>query len=194
MRSLIVASRNPGKAREIRTLLESLEQWDVTPLPADAPDMEETGDTFVENAVQKACFYGTLYGGWTIADDSGLEVDFLGGRPGIYSARYAPTDAERNDRLLGELAGVPDEQREARFVCALALAREGQLEWSVEEHVTGRIARAPAGLNGFGYDPLFYLPDLGRTMGEVDPRVKNRISHRGRALARLVSHLAAILP
>ena len=126
-----------------------------------------------------------------MADDSGLAVDFLGGRPGIYSARYASTDSERNEKLLTELRDVPDTQRGAQFVCALALARDGRLEWKVEESVAGQIVEEPAGLNGFGYDPLFLLPGLGRTMSEIDPAIKNRISHRGRALAHLLAHLAA---
>lgn len=191
MQVLIVASKNPGKAREIRTMLAPMSNWEVIPLPPDAPDIEETGATFVENAFLKAEFYSAHFGGWSVADDSGLEVDFLNGRPGIHSARYAPTDSERNEKLLTELRDIPEVHRGARFVCALALARDGKVEWHVEEHVNGVIADEPTGMNGFGYDPLFLLPDLGRTMGEIDPAIKNRISHRGRALARLLGHLRA---
>lgn len=195
MRSLIVASKNPGKAREIRAALEALEAldalepWDVVPLPPETPDVPETGDTFIENAIQKAVFYSSRFGGWALADDSGLEVHYLDGRPGVFSARYAATDAERNQKLLDELHGVPADERGARFVCALALACDGHVEWQAEEYVNGRIAEEPAGDNGFGYDPLFLLPELGRTMGEIEPRIKNRLSHRGRALARLRTHL-----
>jgi XTP/dITP diphosphohydrolase len=190
MYTLIVASKNPGKAREIRAVLDRLDDWEVIPLPPNAPEMEETGQSFIENAIQKAEFYSSRFAGWSVADDSGLEVEALGGRPGIHSARYAPTDAERNDKLLAELAGVPESRRDARFVCALALALDGRVQWKVQEHVAGRIVEEPIGRNGFGYDPLFLLPDVGRTMAEIDPAIKNRISHRGRALERLRAYLA----
>ena len=192
MRTLVVASKNARKAREIRAVLEPLRDWEIRSLPPDAPDMEETGTTFLENAIQKTTFYGSRYRGWMVADDSGLEVEALGGRPGIFSARYAPTDAERNRRLLAELADVPDAARGARFVCALALSLDGRLQWTVEERVAGRVARTPAGTHGFGYDPVFWLPELGRTMAELDPSAKNRISHRGRALARLLGHIGSL--
>ena len=188
-RRLVVASRNSGKVSEIRAVLSPLSQWQVERLPPDAPDAEETGATFLENAALKARFYGELLGGWTVADDSGLEVDALGGRPGIHSARYAPTDTQRNAKLLAELREVHDDLRTARFVCALALALNGEVLWTVEEQVSGRIAAEPAGGQGFGYDPVFLLPDLGQTMGEIPPGLKNRLSHRGRALARLLAHL-----
>jgi XTP/dITP diphosphohydrolase len=188
-RTLVVASQNAGKAAEIRSMLAAVEGWSAEPLPADTPDIEETGATFLENAIRKAQFYGDRLGGWTVADDSGLEVAALSGRPGVRSARYAPTDEERNRKLLGELAGVPTDRRDAEFVCALALACDGKIVWQVEERVSGRIAAAPAGTNGFGYDPVFFLPELGKTMGELSPEVKNRISHRGRALDRLLGHL-----
>jgi len=191
MRRLIVASKNPKKTAEIRAVLAPLEEWEVLSLPEDAPDTEETGATFLENAAGKAEFYGSRLGGWTVADDSGLEVAALGGRPGIRSARYAPTDAERNRRLLAELTGVPDPERGAQFVCAMALALDGRVRWTAEERVAGRIAGAPAGQNGFGYDPVFLVPGIEKTMAELEPAEKNRISHRGRALARLLAHLEA---
>jgi XTP/dITP diphosphohydrolase len=194
MTRLIVATRNSGKAAEIRAVLAPLPGWEVEALPEDAPEAEETGATFLANAIHKTCFYGALYGGWTVADDSGLEVDALGGRPGVYSARYANTDQARNVKLLGELADVPDPKRGARFVCALALARDGHLVWSVVEQVGGRIARTPAGTNGFGYDPLFSLGESGATLASLEPAHKNRISHRGRALARLLTCLRSLLP
>lgn len=192
MKTLVVASKNAGKTAEIRAVLAALEDWNVEPLPPGTPELEETGSTFLENAVRKAESYGDRLGGWTVADDSGLEVAALDHRPGIRSARYAPTDAERNRKLLSELAGIAPDGRTAEFVCALALAHEGQIVWRVEERVSGRIAAAPAGENGFGYDPVFFLPELGRTMGELSPEVKNRISHRGRALHRLLGHLRQI--
>ena len=189
MRRLVIASTNPGKAREIRTLLQSLQAWTVEPLQSNIPEIEETGSTFLENAIQKAEYYSGTIDSWTVADDSGLVVDALDGRPGIRSARYAPTDQERNRKLLHELENVRDAERTARFVCALALAWAGRTVWSVEERVEGRIARAPAGEHGFGYDPIFWIPESEKTMGQLKPEVKNRISHRGLALARLREHL-----
>ena len=189
MRRLVVASTNPGKTREIRTLLQSLQAWAVEPLQSNIPEIEEIGSTFLENAIQKAEYYSRSIDGWIVADDSGLVVDALDGRPGIYSARYAPTDQERNRKLLHELENVRDAERKARFVCALALAWAGRTVWSIEERLEGRIALAPAGEHGFGYDPVFWIPEFGQTMGQLKPEVKNRISHRGLALARLREHL-----
>ncbi len=192
MRRLIVASKNPGKSSEIQTILEPLHDWQAEPLPAESPGCDETGSTFMENASQKAEFYSLRIPELTVADDSGLVVDALDGRPGIYSARFAPTDEARNKKLLEELKGVPEEKRTAEFVCALALARSGKVIWTVEERVRGRIGTEPAGSNGFGYDPIFWTPEFGKTMGELEPEVKNRISHRGRALARLKEYLARL--
>jgi XTP/dITP diphosphohydrolase len=189
VRRLIVASTNTGKAGEIQTILAPLSSWLVETIGADLPDVEETGSTFVENASQKAECYSRMTDELTVADDSGLVVDALDGRPGIYSARYAPTDEKRNERLLKELHGKPEAERTATFVCALALARSGVVIWSVEERVSGSIALGPSGDHGFGYDPIFWTPEFGCTMGELDPEVKNRISHRGRALARLKERL-----
>ena len=189
MRRLVVASTNPGKAREIRTLLQSLQAWAVEPLQSNIPEIEEIGSTFLENAIQKAEYYSRTIDGWIVADDSGLVVDALDGRPGIHSARYAPTDQERNRKLLHELENVRDAERTARFVCALALAWAGRTVWSIEERLEGRIALAPAGEHGFGYDPVFWIPEFEQTMGQLKPEVKNRISHRGLALARLREHL-----
>ena len=192
MRRLIVASKNPGKAGEIQTILEPLDDWRAERLSEEAPDCDETGSSFMENASQKAEFYSFRTTELTLADDSGLVVDALDGRPGIYSARFAPTDQARNEKLLAELEGVPEEKRIAEFVCALALARSGKVVWTVEERVRGRIATEPAGSNGFGYDPIFWAPEFGKTMGELEPEVKNRISHRGRALARLKEYLSTL--
>ena len=192
MRRLIVASKNPGKSSEIQTILEPLHDWKAERLPAESPDCDETGSTFIENASQKAEFYSLRTPELTVADDSGLVVDALDGRPGIYSARFAPTDKARNEKLLEELKGVLEEKRTAEFVCALAVARSGTVIWTVEERVRGRIAAEPAGSNGFGYDPIFWTPEFGKTMGELEPEVKNRISHRGRALALLREYLAKL--
>jgi XTP/dITP diphosphohydrolase len=188
---LVVASTNAGKVREIIEFLDRLDDWAVQTLQPGLPVAEETGSTFLENAVQKAEFYSRLLGDgpWVVADDSGLVVDALNGRPGVESARYAPTDEARNVKLLDELKGVSDQERSAEFVCALSLARKGQSLWTAEATVEGSIALDPTGDNGFGYDPLFRVPDFGRTMGQLPSETKNRISHRGRALAMLRGHL-----
>ena len=193
MRSLVVASKNPGKAHEIATVLSSLHDWRVESLPEGIPDIDETGTTFVENAVLKAEHFSRSIEGLCVADDSGLIVDALGGRPGIYSARYAPTDDARNQRLLEELESIPPGRRDARFVCALALARKGRSIWTVEERVEGRIAPALAGEFGFGYDPLFWVPEFEQTTGQLKPEIKNQISHRGVALRRLQEYLESYL-
>ncbi len=191
MKSLVVASKNPGKAREIAAVLSALHDWKVESLPEGISDIDETGTTFIENAILKAEHYSRSIDGLCVADDSGLIVDALGGRPGIYSARYAPTDDARNQKLLEELDGIPQEKRDARFVCALAVARKGRSIWTVEERVEGKIALALAGEHGFGYDPLFWVPDFGMTTGQLKPEIKNQISHRGVALRRLQDYLGA---
>lgn len=192
MTRLVVASTNAHKVGEIRTVLGAMESWQVVPLPPDLDEAEETGQTFLENAIQKAEFYSRACPDWTVADDSGISVDALDGAPGIHSARYAPDDGARNRKLLAALEEVPEEERGAEFVCALAVARGGRSEWTVEGRIRGVIAHQPAGDNGFGYDPIFLLPELGRTMGEIPPDHKNRISHRGRALASLKDYLETL--
>lgn len=184
MRRLVVATRNPGKAREVAQALSDLplEIVSLESYPA-APEVEETGSTFTENASLKARAYADFTGELTLADDSGLVVDALDGAPGVYSSRFAPDDLERNLRLLKQLEHVPDEARTARFVCAIAVAEPGGRVWTCEGTVEGLIARAMRGSHGFGYDPIFYLPELGKHMAELAPEQKNAISHRGKALA-----------
>jgi XTP/dITP diphosphohydrolase len=184
---LLIATRNPGKAREYREILTGL-PIEVTYLDVEGItlEVEESGASFTENARHKALSYAEALGMWTWADDSGLEVDALGGGPGIYSARYAgsgASDADRRRKLLNALAGVPWKLRTARFRCAVAIARPGaETEVYIAEGACeGIIAFGPAGENGFGYDPVFYLPDCGMTMAQLPPEEKNRISHRGRA-------------
>jgi len=184
---LLIATRNPGKAREYRQILARL-PLEVTYLDVEGVPLqvEETGASFAENAGHKAVCYAEASGMWTWADDSGLEVDALDGGPGIYSARYAgpdASDADRRRKLLNALAGVPWERRTARFRCVVAIARPGaQTEvYTAEGSCDGVIAFGPAGNNGFGYDPVFYLPDCGVTMAQLPSEEKNRISHRGRA-------------
>jgi XTP/dITP diphosphohydrolase len=193
LRRLLLASGNPGKLVELRALLRGLPVAVVS--RPDLPDVAETGDSFLENAVLKARAAAAWSGEWALADDSGLEVDALGGAPGILSRRYAgpdATDAERNARLLAELAGVLDARRTARFRCAVALAAPDGRLWTAEGACEGRIAPAPRGEHGFGYDPIFRLPDLNRTMAELLPEEKDRLSHRARALAAMAEIIRRI--
>jgi XTP/dITP diphosphohydrolase len=196
-RKLLVATRNAGKAREYRDLLAGL-PLEVTWLDAEGIELEveETGATFEENAVLKATSYAQESGLWTWADDSGLEVDALGGAPGVHSARYAGSgagDADRYRVLLDALAGIPWKHRTARFCCVVALAAPGGDVYTTEGVCEGIIAFGPAGNHGFGYDPVFYLPDLGRTMAQLPPEEKHAISHRGRAARAMADILTEML-
>lgn len=188
-RLLLLATRNPGKVREIRLRWADLPiEWKTLTDFPQAPEVEETGATFGENACQKALFYSAWSGLPTLGEDSGLEVDALQGAPGTRSHRFAgegATDAERNALVLRRLEGVPWERRTARFRCALAFALPDGRCWVVEGKVEGLIAPAPRGSQGFGYDPIFYLPSLGRHMAELSPEEKNALSHRGQALDAL---------
>ncbi|MGZ4135839.1 MAG: XTP/dITP diphosphatase, partial [Tumebacillaceae bacterium] len=180
---LLLSTRNQGKVREIAAFFAEL-GWHVEPVPADAPEVIEDGETFAANATKKAEEIAALYHCPVLADDSGLEVDALEGRPGVYSARYAgeqATDAQNNEKLMQEMQGQPYENRAARFVSAIALARPGQETLVSFGTVEGMILDAPRGTDGFGYDPLFYLPSLDRTLAEIPIEEKNRISHRAKA-------------
>ncbi len=193
---LLMATRNPGKLRELRALLAEL-SVELRPLPDDAPEVEETADTFAGNAELKARAAAAANPGvWVLAEDSGLEVDALGGAPGVYSARYAGVgagDAACVAKLLQALDGVPDEARTARFRCVAALlAPDGRL-WIETGSLEGRITHAPRGSYGFGYDPVFLLPDRGMTTAELAPEEKNRISHRALALAKVADRLRGLL-
>ena len=185
MPQLLLATNNQGKVAEFRQLLEGC-GWELV-TPADIGldlHVDETGQSYAENAIIKAEAYAKASGLVTLADDSGLEVDALGGRPGPLSARYAGrdrTDEERVQALLQELAGISDEERSARFRCVIAIAEpHGRVEL-VEGTVEGRIAHEPRGENGFGYDPVFLLPERGLTAAELPPGEKNAVSHRGAA-------------
>ena len=188
---LVVATRNPGKVTEINAALAGL-ALAVTGLDPALPEVEETGATFIENARLKARAARNGTGCSALADDSGLVVDVLGDAPGVHSARWAPSTAERNARLVRELAGVPAPQRTARFVSAIVICTRGGREVVVEAACEGSIGLAPRGTGGFGYDPLFVLPD-GHTMAELSLSEKNAISHRGKALEQAVQALAALL-
>lgn len=185
MRKLLVATRNPGKVREYKELLHGLPLELTWPEAEGIPlEPEETGATFAENAILKARAYAAASGLLTWADDSGLEVDALGGEPGVQSSRYAGPDANDTDRyglLLRKMADVPWERRTARFRCVVAIADPQGALHTAEGVCEGIIALAPRGANGFGYDPVFYLPDRGCTMAELTPAEKNQISHRARA-------------
>lgn len=184
MQRLVIATRNPGKLREFRALLADLPLELVE--PAGMPEVPETGSTFAENAEHKARAAAEWSGEWSMADDSGLEVDALDGRPGVHSNRFAgenTTAAERNRRLIELLADVPAERRTARYRAVVAVAAPDGRIFLSEGVCEGMIVPQPRGANGFGYDPHFFLPSLGKTMAELDPAVKNRISHRGGALA-----------
>ncbi|KEO84986.1 XTP/dITP diphosphatase [Tumebacillus flagellatus] len=190
---LLLATRNQGKVREIASFFAEL-GWHVEPVPADAPEVVEDRDTFAGNATKKAEEISALYHCPALADDSGLEVDALDGRPGVYSARYSgenATDQSNNEKLLRELDGVAENERGARFVSAIALARPG-LETLVSfGTVEGRILTEERGTEGFGYDPLFFLPSHGQTLGEISLEEKNAISHRAHALRAMVDMLKA---
>ncbi|HEX9037349.1 MAG TPA: RdgB/HAM1 family non-canonical purine NTP pyrophosphatase [Ktedonobacterales bacterium] len=186
-RRLLIATTNPHKVEEFRGLLAGLpyELVSLTDLGI-AADVEETGTTFAENAVIKAVAYAEMSGLPALADDSGLEVDALDGAPGLYSARWAGpevTYAVRNRLIVERLAGLPDERRGARYLCAIAIAEPPPrgLFGVVEGRLEGRIADAPAGEGGFGYDPIFLVPEDGRTVGQMSADEKSRISHRARA-------------
>jgi len=180
---LVIATSNTGKISEISALLENsgIELLSLHDYP-DMPDIIEDGSTFMENALKKARETSSYTGSLSLADDSGLMVDALDGRPGVMSARFAPTTEARNNKLLTLMKHIPDEQRTARFVCALALAGPDGFEWSTTGICEGMITRTPHGKGGFGYDPVFYFEPLGKTFAEISLETKNQISHRGIAL------------
>jgi XTP/dITP diphosphohydrolase len=186
MTKLIVATSNPGKLREIEAYLQGL-GWELALKPPEL-EIEETGDSFLKNAMLKASEVAKALGEWAIADDSGLMVDALQGAPGIYSARYGRTDGERISRLLNELADKGN--RQARFVCAVAIARpDASIALATEGVCEGEILRQPLGSSGFGYDPIFYVPQVQQTFAEMKPEFKHQLSHRGKAFAALLSQL-----
>jgi XTP/dITP diphosphohydrolase len=194
---LIVATRNAHKAREIQRILGA--DFTVRDLSAhpETPETVESGKTFEENAVLKATAASRQLPGLILADDSGLEVDALGGAPGIYSARYArqnATDKQNIDKLLAELARIERAKRSARFRCLIALAREGKLLGTFEGVVEGVIVDPPRGVSGFGYDSVFTPRGFSKTFGQLSPTEKDRVSHRARALKKLRARLAALKP
>lgn len=196
---LVVASRNAKKCRELEALLKPLgiEVRSVSSFEGVA-EVEETGETFAENAALKATQVAAAVNQWTIGDDSGLMVDHLSGAPGVRSARYAgdgATDEQNCAKLLDELTGVPTGKRGAQFVCHLAVSDPGgTVRLTASGKCRGRIIADAAGAGGFGYDPLFLLPEYHRTFGQLSPIVKGVLSHRARAMSQLVRRLSAVLP
>jgi XTP/dITP diphosphohydrolase len=194
-RTLVVATGNAGKAREIAAALAGLPLRVISLADLGvAADFEETGSTFARNARGKAAFYSERTGLPTLAEDSGLVVDALGGSPGVLSARFSgpgADDARNNRKLLRLMKDVPDERRGARFVCCMVLARGGRPVKQVTGRVPGLILRQARGSGGFGYDPLFFHRRLGRTFAELAPEEKNAVSHRGRAIRAMAAFLAA---
>ncbi len=195
---LVVGTRNAKKREEILDILQGLDVQlsDLTEWP-DAPEVDEDGDTFEANARKKATVLATALRQWVLGEDSGLVVPALNGRPGVYSARYAGKqgdDEANNRRLLAELAPLPDDRRAAYYVCTAALADpDGGVQAVVEGRCHGVITREYRGTGGFGYDPLFLIPEYHQTFGELSPVVKHALSHRGRALAKLRPVLRRLL-
>jgi XTP/dITP diphosphohydrolase len=198
---ILVGTTNAGKLREVTAVLANLPLKFVSLASLTTrPKVVEDGTSFEENALKKARTLSDFSGYVTLADDSGLEVIYLGGAPGIYSARYGGeegNDDKNNELLLHELAGVPQDKRQARFVCVIALCVPrvlGGKEWLFRGECEGRIAFAPRGERGFGYDPLFIYPPMGLTFAELDPETKNQVSHRGKALRKLKEELPLRIP
>jgi XTP/dITP diphosphohydrolase len=200
---ILVATTNPGKVRELRALLGTQVQWKTLADFAGIAEVKEDGATFAENARKKATGYAQATGLWTLADDSGLVVDALGGAPGVNSARFSGERARGSDRkivdrrnmekVLSLLEGVPAEKRTARFVCCLCLASPEKVLLETQGTVEGVIIDTPAGTGGFGYDPIFFVPSLSKTVAQLDDDEKNAISHRGNAIRQLKPLLDKLL-
>ncbi len=206
---ILIATGNPAKAREIEAVLREAAAgappvaWMTLRDFPGIPEPHEDGESFAENAALKARYYSKIAGLWTLADDSGLEVDALGGRPGVYSARFAEDvadgasrdirDAANNRKLIQLLSGIPLERRAARFRCALALADGDQILAEAQGAIEGVIIDARRGAGGFGYDPHFLVPSIGKTTAELDADHKNAISHRGQALREMCGRLHELL-
>ncbi|MBN2224344.1 MAG: XTP/dITP diphosphatase [Deltaproteobacteria bacterium] len=198
---IVIATKNRGKVAEIRQIMEELGLLDAIDVLCladfpDYPDVEETGDTFEENALIKARAAASHTAVVAVAEDSGIEVEALGGAPGVRSGRFAgpdATDAANNEKLLARLSGLPDKRRGARFVAVIALAGPDGRERTVRGECRGSVADAPRGAGGFGYAPLFFYPHLGKTYAEMSNTEKNKISHRRRAIEELCRVLPEFL-
>lgn len=193
---IVLATRNENKVREVKQFLEpnGIEVVSLNEFP-DFPEIEETGETFQDNAAKKATEACMFTGMTALADDSGLEVDSLNGLPGIYSARFAgenKSDEDNNNKLLELLEGLPEYQRKARFRCVMAVATTECFVYTTEGVCEGVIAEEPRGEGGFGYDPIFYLPEYEKTFAELDLETKNKISHRARALTGVLDIISEL--
>jgi len=202
-RKILVATTNIGKIAELKAMLGLDAQWlDLSYYP-EIEEIEEDGQTFIENACKKAIGYARATGQWTIADDSGLEVDALGGEPGVKSARYSGDKTINEDgslidhrniaKVLELLEDIPQEKRTARFFCSLALASPEQILIETEGTLEGLITKNEIGNNGFGYDPIFFVPHLNKTVAQLTSEEKNAISHRGNAIRKLKPMLEKLL-
>lgn len=193
MNRIIFATGNAGKMREIKAILADLGMEILSMKEAGvAIDIEENGSTYEENALIKARAVAALTGDIVLADDSGLEIDYLNGEPGVYSARYLGEDTSyrvKNANLIERLEGVPDEKRTARFVCAIAAVLPDGRELTTRAAIEGRIGYEEKGEGGFGYDPIFYVPEFGKTTAELTAEEKNQVSHRGKALQLMKEEL-----
>ncbi|MDT8859478.1 XTP/dITP diphosphatase [Alkalihalobacillus sp. MEB130] len=190
MKEIVIATKNKGKIAEFKQMLDGWEVRSLLDYP-DIPDIEEDGDTFSKNAAKKAETLATYLNQMVVADDSGLEVDALDGRPGVYSARYAgsdKSDAANMGKVLTEMLDVPSEDRTARFICVMAVASPKKETRFYEGSCEGMIALEERGTNGFGYDPIFYVPELEKTMAQLTAEQKNERSHRANALHQLLAH------
>ncbi|MGN0159940.1 MAG: XTP/dITP diphosphatase [Lachnospiraceae bacterium] len=197
MKKIIFATSNENKMKEIRMILKDVPAEIISLKEAGIKvDIEENGSTFEENSLIKARTIGKLVDAIVLADDSGLEIDFLNKEPGVYSARYMGEDTSyhlKNQNLIERLEGVKDEDRTARFVCVIAAVFPDGKECVTRGTIEGRIGYEEKGENGFGYDPILYVPEYGMTTGEMNPEQKNRISHRGKALEMMKKELLAEL-
>jgi len=200
-RDILIATKNPGKIRELRAMLKNDVNWlSLSDFPA-LKEIEEDGKTFAENARKKAVGYAKATGLWTIADDSGLVVDALGGEPGVKSARFSGAkekdrtllDHKNMTKVLKLLEGIPKEKRAARFVCHLCLASPDRILIETQGTLEGLITEREIGENGFGYDPIFFVPYLNKTVGQLTAEEKNAISHRGNAIRKLKPLLLQLL-
>jgi XTP/dITP diphosphohydrolase len=187
MLEIIIATKNLSKVKEIKDILDNsnikiLTKKDFPQLPK----IDEDGETFQENALKKACKISEYTGKVCLADDSGLEIDYLEGKPGIYSSRWGNNDEERINKVLNLLENVPENKRNAKFVCVLVLAFPDGRKYMVKEECPGKISFIPRGKYGFGYDPIFLIPEYNQTFAELGDKIKNQISHRGKALRRMI--------
>lgn len=188
MLEIIIATKNLGKVKEIKDILDNsnikiLTRKDFPQLPK----IDEDGKTFQENALKKAGKISEYTGKVCLADDSGLEIDYLEGKPGIYSSRWGNNDEERINKVLNLLENVPENKRKAKFVCVLVLAFPDGRKYMVKEECPGKISFIPRGKYGFGYDPIFLIPEYNQTFAELGDKIKNQISHRGKAMRKMIN-------